>query len=143
MAEILLKPVDQVEILSIMDNSLDVLMASTPIAKRAPLLWDKFSRPQLRAEHGVAMLVTVSSGAKKDSFLFDTGVSVDGALHNLDVLEVRPTELHAVVLSHGHTDHTRGLNGLLKRYGRRSVPIILHLDAFLKRRGVLPLRDAS
>ncbi len=138
MAEILLKPVDGVEVLSIMDNSLDVLMASTPIAKRAPLLRDKFSRPALRAEHGVAMLVTVFSGAKKDSFLYDTGTSVDGALHNLDVLEVRPTELHAVVLSHGHTDHTRGLNGLLKRYGRRNVPIILHPDAFLKRKGVLP-----
>ncbi|MFQ5860003.1 MAG: MBL fold metallo-hydrolase [Dehalococcoidia bacterium] len=137
MAEILLKPVDRVEILSIMDNSLDVVMASTSIAKRLPGR-DRFSGPQLRAEHGVAMLITVFSGAKKDSFLYDTGVSVDGALHNLDALEVRPTELHAVVLSHGHTDHTRGLNGLLKRYGRRRVPIILHADAFLKRKLVQP-----
>ncbi len=36
MAEISLNPVDRLEILSIMDNSLDVLMSSTPIAKRAP-----------------------------------------------------------------------------------------------------------
>ncbi len=138
MAGISLKPVDGVEVLSIMDNSLDVLMASTPVAQRAPVFRDKFSRPALRAEHGVAMLVTVFSGDKKDSFLYDTGVTVDGALHNLDVLEVRPTELHAVVLSHGHPDHTRGLDGLLKRYGPRGVPLSLHPDALLNRKGVLP-----
>ena len=56
----------------------------------------------------------------------------------MDVLEVRPNELHAVVLSHGHTDHTLGLIGILKRYGRRGLPIILHPDAFLKRKSVLP-----
>jgi 7,8-dihydropterin-6-yl-methyl-4-(beta-D-ribofuranosyl)aminobenzene 5'-phosphate synthase len=138
MAEISLNPVDRVEILSIMDNSLDVLMSSTPIAKRATRPRDAFSHPQLRAEHGVAMLITIFSGGKKDSFLFDTGVTVDGAMHNMDVLEVWPTELHAMVLSHGHTDHTRGLIGLLKRYGRRRLPILLHPDAFLKRKNIRP-----
>ncbi|MBI2369418.1 MAG: MBL fold metallo-hydrolase [Deltaproteobacteria bacterium] len=117
MSDISLPPVSQVEILSIMDNTLDVLMASTSIAQRAPLLRDKFSRPQLRAEHGVSMLITVQSEGRKDSFLFDAGTSVEVTLHNMDVLEVRPNELHAVVLSHGH---------------------ILHPDAFLKRKNVLP-----
>ncbi|MBI2998931.1 MAG: MBL fold metallo-hydrolase [Deltaproteobacteria bacterium] len=135
---ITLKPANRVEILSVMDNSLDVLMSSTPVAKRAPRLRDAFSRPQLRAEHGVSMLVTVESGEKKDAFLFDTGVSVEGALHNMDVLEVKPPELHAIVLSHGHTDHTRGLIGLTKRYGRGRLPIVLHPDAFLKRKNILP-----
>ena len=134
----ILKPVDHVEILCIMDNTLDVLMASTPIAQRAPLLRDKFARPQLRAEHGVPMLVTIASEGSKDSFLFDAGTSVDGALHNLDVLDIRPNEIHSVVLSHGHTDHTLGLIGILKRHGRAGMPIILHPDAFLNRKNVLP-----
>jgi 7,8-dihydropterin-6-yl-methyl-4-(beta-D-ribofuranosyl)aminobenzene 5'-phosphate synthase len=136
MPEISLKPVEQVEILSIMDNTLDVLMAGTPIAQRAPRSVDSFLRPQLRAEHGVAMLVTTIVGGKRDSFLFDTGITVDGALHNMEVLEVRPTELHALVLSHGHTDHTRGLIGLFKRYGRKRLPVVLHPDAFLKRKNM-------
>jgi 7,8-dihydropterin-6-yl-methyl-4-(beta-D-ribofuranosyl)aminobenzene 5'-phosphate synthase len=138
MVAISLPPVEQVEILSIMDNTIDMLMASTSIAQRAPLLRDAFSRPRLRAEHGVSMLITVKSEGRKDSFLFDAGTSVEGALHNMDVLEVRPNELHAVVLSHGHTDHTLGLIGILKRYGRHGMPIILHPDAFLKRKNVLP-----
>ncbi|HMA79389.1 MAG TPA: MBL fold metallo-hydrolase, partial [Candidatus Binatia bacterium] len=98
-----LKPVDKVEILSVMDNSIDVLMGSTPIAKRLKRGRDAHSKPQLRAEHGVSMLVTTHEGGSKDSFLFDTGVTVDGVLHNMDVLEVKGNELHAVVLSHGHT----------------------------------------
>ncbi|NIO07935.1 MAG: MBL fold metallo-hydrolase [Deltaproteobacteria bacterium] len=138
MPNIALEPVDHVEVLSIMDNSIDALMASTPVAQRAPLTRDKFSRPQLRAEHGVSMLITVESQGRKDSILFDAGVSTDGALHNMEVLGIRPNELHATVLSHGHTDHTLGLIGMLKKLGRTGMPIILHPDAFLNRKNVLP-----
>ena len=87
MATISLKPIDRLEILSVMDNSVDVLMSSTPVAQRAPRSLDSLSRPQLRAEHGVSMLVTTYAGGNKDSFLFDTGVTVDGVLHNMDVLD--------------------------------------------------------
>src|ERR1051325_8753988 len=123
MSVIALRTIDRVEILSVMDNSIDVLMGSTPIARRAKRERDALNKPQLRAEHGVSMLVTTYDGGNKDSFLFDTGVTVDGVLHNMDVLEIKGNELHAVVLSHGHTDHTRGLLGFIKRYGRRRVPI--------------------
>lgn len=133
-----LKPVDRVEVLSVMDNSIDVLMGSTSVAKRLKRRSDAHFGPQLRAEHGVSMLVTTYSNGNKDSFLFDTGVTLDGVLHNMDVLEVKGNELHSVVLSHGHTDHTRGLMGFIKRYGRPRVPIVLHPDAYLKRKNVQP-----
>jgi 7,8-dihydropterin-6-yl-methyl-4-(beta-D-ribofuranosyl)aminobenzene 5'-phosphate synthase len=133
-----LKAIDRVEILSVMDNAIDVLMGSTPVARRLKRSRDALSKPQLRAEHGVSMLVTTYDGGNKDSFLFDTGVTLDGVLHNMDVLEVKGNELHAVVLSHGHTDHTRGLLGFIKRYGRPRVPIVLHPDAYLKRKNVQP-----
>jgi len=86
----------------------------------------------------VSMLVTTYESGNKDAFLFDTGVTIDGALHNMDVLEIKGNELHAVVLSHGHIDHTRGLMGFIKRYGRPRVPIVLHPDAYLKRKNVQP-----
>lgn len=137
-SSIQLTPVDRVEILSVMDNSIDVLMGSTPVAKRLKRERDAHTKPQLRAEHGVSMLITTYEGGNRDSFLFDTGVTVDGVLHNMDVLGVKGNELHAVVLSHGHTDHTRGLMGFIKRYGRPRVPIVLHPDAYLKRKNVQP-----
>ena len=56
MAEIPLNPVDRVEILSVMDNSIDVLMAGTPIAKRAPFSRDKFPQPLSKRESTIAAL---------------------------------------------------------------------------------------
>jgi 7,8-dihydropterin-6-yl-methyl-4-(beta-D-ribofuranosyl)aminobenzene 5'-phosphate synthase len=61
-------------------------------------------------------------------------VTPDGALHNLAVLGIDLNTIQAIVLSHGHTDHTHGLDGILDKLGKRRMPILLHPDAFLKRR---------
>src|SRR6266571_6516180 len=132
-----LPAIDGVEITTIMDNALDLMMASTPMARRFPLPHYGFIRPQLRAEHGVSLLITVIDQGKRDTMLFDTGVTPDGALHNLALLGVDLGSIQAIVLSHGHTDHTQGLDGFLDKLGKRHLPILLHPDAFLKRRIVV------
>jgi 7,8-dihydropterin-6-yl-methyl-4-(beta-D-ribofuranosyl)aminobenzene 5'-phosphate synthase len=83
-------------------------------------------------------MVTVTKGDRTEAFLFDAGMTKDGLLHNMDVLEVRASDLHAVVLSHGHLDHVAGLMGFLSRAGRRRLPLVLHPDAFLRRKITLP-----
>ncbi len=138
MTTVQLAPVDRVDVLSLMDNSVDVLMASTAVAKRAARGRHPFERPQLRAEHGVSMLVTVERAGRRDTLLFDAGVTPDGVAHNLTALEVPLGDVRALVLSHGHTDHTGGLAGLLRAYGRLRMPIIVHPDAFRQRRNVQP-----
>ncbi len=138
MAPLLTLPaVDGVEITTIMDNSLDILLPATPLARRYPLPQNLFELHQLRAEHGASFLLTVVNQGRRETILFDTGVSPDGALHNIDVLGIDLSTIQAIVLSHGHTDHTQGLNGFLDRLGKRRLPILLHPDAFLKRRLVL------
>ena len=129
-----LPSVDGVEITTIMDNSLDLIMSSTTVAHRFPLPQYGFTRPQLRAEHGVSLLITVIDQGRRETILFDTGVTPDGALHNLAVLGIDLNTIQAIVLSHGHTDHTHGLDGFLDKLGKRRMPILLHPDAFLKRR---------
>lgn len=138
MATLRLKEVDEVEILTVVDNTVDMLMAGTPHAKRFPLRADALARESLVAEHGFAALVTVRSGTTSESLLFDAGLSKHGLVHNMDVLEIASATLHAIVLSHGHADHTNGLMGLVERLGSRKMPVVLHPDAFLERKLAFP-----
>ncbi len=138
MTAMALKEADKVEVLTILDNTVDVLMASTEQAKRFPLPADPLTCEMLVAEHGFAALVTVSRGNTAHSFLLDAGLSKNGLMHNMDVLEVKPKELRMIVLSHGHVDHTNGLMGMTARLGERKMPLLLHPDAFLERKLILP-----
>ena len=99
--------------------------------------WDFFARDKLIAEHGYSLLVTVLAGGRTESLLYDAGRGRDTVLHNMSVLGLRPHELRAIVLSHGHADHHGGLEGVIRRYGR-GAPLILHPDALRERKVVFP-----
>ena len=60
----------------------------------------------------------VEAGAKK--ILFDTGYS-DVFIRNAQLMGLDPAELDAIFLSHGHNDHTWGLNHLIQYYDRRQI----------------------
>ena len=138
MATMPLKQVDSVEILTVLDNNIDILMSGTEHAKRVPLPPDVYARECLIAEHGFSALVKVNNGSTSETLLFDAGLSKNGLTHNMDVLEVNPKELHTIVLSHGHADHTQGLMGMLDRVGKRKMPLLLHPDAFRERKLKFP-----
>jgi len=50
-----------------MDNSIDMLMASTDVANRFPLGPNPFERPQPMAEHGFSAFIRVKQGGSKGS----------------------------------------------------------------------------
>jgi len=135
-----LTAVDRLEITILLDNSIDVFLPSTAEIRRAQipsdLPWGE--RKALLSEHGYSALVSVQMGGHSARLLFDAGVSTHALIHNMDVLEIKPHELHSIVLSHGHVDHTQGLLGMIKRLGKRRIPILLHPDAFLNRKVILP-----
>ena len=66
------------------------------------------AKAAFRGEHGLAVLI--ETGANK--ILFDTGQS-DLVIYNLGLLGVHPRDLDAIVVSHGHYDHTGGLPAVL------------------------------
>ena len=133
--------VDQASISIIMDNSIDLLMASTDVAKRFPLGPNPFEKPLPMAEHGFSVLIRVKQGDQEGQVLFDAGVSRRGILYNLDALEINLNEVQAIILSHGHADHALGLPGVVDRLGTRNMPLVLHPDAYLERKLVLPNGD--
>lgn len=140
-ASIPLPEVDAAKIKIVMDNSIDLLMTSTEVAQRLPLGPNPFERTSPVAEHGFSVLIEVKRGEKRGTVLFDTGVSRKGILNNVDALEIDTKDIQAIVLSHGHPDHAMGLPGLIDRLGTRNLPLVLHPDAYLERKLVLPNGD--
>lgn len=80
---------------------------------------DNMARPDLLAEHGLSFWIETA----KTKVLFDTGQG-PALSHNAARLNIRLDEAQAVVLSHGHYDHTGGLPHVL---GQNShAPVLLH-----------------
>jgi 7,8-dihydropterin-6-yl-methyl-4-(beta-D-ribofuranosyl)aminobenzene 5'-phosphate synthase len=92
MATMPLKEVDSVEILTILDNTIDMLLPDAGKAKRSPRTPDALIRESLIAEHGFSAQVKVTNGNTSEILLFDAGLSRKGLIHNLDVLEIKPDE---------------------------------------------------
>ncbi len=125
-----LKEVDRVEIISLMDNYVDLLLGDTEIAKRPPLSdTDELPKDTLHAEHGLSLLIKVESGSESHTVLLDTGYSDTGVLHNMGILHVDTGSIEAIVISHAHMDHNGSLLPLLDRISRKPA-IVIHPYAF-------------
>ncbi len=74
------------------------------------------ANPALQHEHGLCMLLQTDKG---ENYLIDTGAS-GKFLENLEILrQTDPSlpsaeEIDAVIISHGHNDHTGGLRKFLR-----------------------------
>ena len=132
--QVSLKEVDRVEILTLMDNYVDVLLTNTDVVYRPPLAKDgQIPVDTLVAEHGLSLLITLYRDDETHTILFDTGYSSIGVLHNMAMLDIDPAQIEALVISHGHMDHTGTLYPLLDKISG-PVPLVVHPDAFLSPR---------
>ena len=129
-----IQTVDSVDATILVDNTIDILLASTDHVVRPQLTWDWSRRPQLIGEHGYSLLFTIHKKGRVKTILYDAGLSPDTITHNLAVLGIQLTDLDAIVLSHGHADHHGGLLGLIHSLGKKNLPLILHPDAWKKRK---------
>jgi len=75
------------------------------------------------AEHGLSFYINYG----KEKYLFDTGQGLVLS-HNAKKLDINLEQISSVILSHGHDDHTGGLDKLLKI--NSEVEIIAHREAF-------------
>jgi 7,8-dihydropterin-6-yl-methyl-4-(beta-D-ribofuranosyl)aminobenzene 5'-phosphate synthase len=125
-----IQAVDRVEILTLMDNYVDVLLTNTDVVTRPPVSKSgTIPSDTLLAEHGLSLLVTVQAGEKTHTVLFDTGYSNIGVVHNVDMLGVDLGRVEAMALSHGHMDHTGSLYPVLDRIPHK-IPLVVHPGVF-------------
>ena len=126
-----LKEVERVEITTLIDNYVDVLLRDTDIVTRPPhAAGEEILRDTLVAEHGLSLLITVYQGTKTRSILFDTGYSQIGVPHNIALLGIDLQSIEAIVLSHAHMDHTGSLRKITEGI-KGPVTLVVHPGAFL------------
>ena len=139
-----IKEVDDLEVISLLDNSADFL--STPERKEVQHFrewtrkryggeWTNTHSKLPFAEHGFSMLIRTLRAGKSTSILFDTGSSSNGVIENARRMDIDLKEVETLILSHGHYDHSGGLLSSLNAIGRVGLSIIVHEDMF-KTRGV-------
>jgi 7,8-dihydropterin-6-yl-methyl-4-(beta-D-ribofuranosyl)aminobenzene 5'-phosphate synthase len=147
-----LEPVDEMVLTMLVDNSFDALLADSGSARRVRLehlptvpaaqYEEGRTSPGLIAEHGFSALVTVRRGTTSHTVLFDTGLSPDGLATNAERLGIDAGAIEAVVLSHGHLDHSGGFGGLARLRRGGSLPLAVHPLVWSHRRFALPGRPA-
>lgn len=126
-----LNAVDKVEILTLQDNYIEMTaMDGSAVISRAMPLKDGEIRASILAEHGFSALVKTTKNNQTHTLLFDFGFSENGAAQNASTLGVNMTEVEAVALSHGHSDHTGGMEKLTALIGRGNIPFVVHPSVF-------------
>ena len=147
-----LAPVDRVIVTTLVDNVYDLFMPNQGPAVRvgpggtrgrldAATMIERSIPDQLVAEHGFSVMLDVEREGRSHRILFDLGVTPHGMVENMRRLDIDAKDVEAVVCSHGHFDHTAGLEGLAMQLGRGGLPVVIHPDFWNRRRVVLPGRD--
>jgi len=144
MEPIALEPVDALAVTSLVDNVTDSLLgdqgpATRPSMAASPRMPARFlaggdTDDALRAEHGFSVMVTITKGGEETRLLFDAGRTPDGLVENMRRLELFPSDIDIIVLSHGHWDHTTGIDGLADELGRQNMPVLIHPEFWTCRR---------
>jgi 7,8-dihydropterin-6-yl-methyl-4-(beta-D-ribofuranosyl)aminobenzene 5'-phosphate synthase len=98
----------------------------------------------LEADWGFSCLI---EGKGTPRVLFDTGSRGNILLNNMELLEIEPTSIESIVISHGHVDHTGGLaaiSNLAKNatiYIPSSFNVALPVKSVIRVNGSIQIRE--
>ena len=120
-----LESADKVEVTVLVDNIIDSLLKSSPGISR---FRDRDIDEPLLAEHGLSLLMEITSRGEKSSFLLDTGSTGAAIAHNSEKMGINLKGLGGIFISHNHKDHTTGLETVLAKTG--PVPVFIHPYGF-------------
>lgn len=87
----------------------------------------------LKGGHGQAFYIETEDV----KLLFDAGWKGEHVIHNMKILDIDVNEIDALVLSHGHYDHTGGIRALLKERGKKTLPVICHPAALEEKKAII------
>jgi 7,8-dihydropterin-6-yl-methyl-4-(beta-D-ribofuranosyl)aminobenzene 5'-phosphate synthase len=122
--------VDGLAIQVLLDSSHDVFLRPQEVngvqVERAPRGRD--FRRILHNQWGLSLLLESQRPGEARTLLLDFGYTAEALTNNMELLGVDPSQIDALILSHGHYDHFGGLIGVLQKH-REIMPADLSLYA--------------
>jgi len=107
---------------------------------RITIVYDnEVKRAGLRAGWGFSAFI---ESQELPPLLFDTGADSPTLLHNMKELNIDPTSIGTIVISHAHGDHTGGLSEILKINRRAKLFLPSSFRGMLLGRKVTVVKDA-
>jgi 7,8-dihydropterin-6-yl-methyl-4-(beta-D-ribofuranosyl)aminobenzene 5'-phosphate synthase len=152
-----MQQVDELIVHVVVDNTTDMLssrpahVASELHVLREAGVQELTGEALCSAHHGLSLAVTAHLDGQTHSVLFDAGPDPYAVERNARHMDLDIGQIEALVLSHGHFDHSEGLLKALELIcaanGKQTVPLHVHPGAFVKRAmrlpsgEILPLQD--
>jgi len=81
-------------------------------------------------QHGVSFFLETYKNNTKINILVDVAQNSEALLYNMNLLNIDPSSIDALVITHCHYDHTQGIVDILKAVGKKDIPVIAHPDIF-------------
>jgi 7,8-dihydropterin-6-yl-methyl-4-(beta-D-ribofuranosyl)aminobenzene 5'-phosphate synthase len=109
--------INQLTVREITDNTHDIFLRGVKFPGLAVQRTGFPEAPQgktLESEWGFALHLESRKGQETRRYLLDFGFTPDVYANNLDLLKIDVTQVDALIISHGHYDHTGGLMGFLE-----------------------------
>lgn len=152
-----MRQVDELTVHVVVDNTTDMLssrpahVASELRVLREAGMQELTGEALCSAHHGLCLAVTAHLDGEAHSVLFDAGPDPYAVERNARHMNLDFGQIEALVLSHGHFDHSEGLLKALELVraanGGQTVPLHVHPGAFVKRGlrlesgAIFPLQD--
>ncbi len=128
MEKIQLAQTEKLEIISLVDNTVDFLSSNTRKEVHTYQHSTHWHKGLPHAENGLSMLIRIKCDGKTESILFDAATSPEGVCRNAELMDIDLGEVSTVVLSHGHYDHFGGLSAAVRTINKPDLKIISHED---------------
>jgi 7,8-dihydropterin-6-yl-methyl-4-(beta-D-ribofuranosyl)aminobenzene 5'-phosphate synthase len=152
-----LRPVDECEVLVLVDNVSDLLSTVPPFVTDEVSNFVRAGATEENgscfccAQWGLSLVITVRAGDLSRTLLFDSGPECHGIERNGERLHLPFAGIGAAVFSHGHWDHVGGMETALRLIaaanGGGPVPVHVNDGMFVRRAlpkpggGLLPLGE--
>ena len=108
------------EKLAPLDNLRITVLAEDSVLYESPYL----------GQHGVSFLLEGTKHSDITRVLVDVGQNSQALLSNMRIMNIFPSAIDMIVLTHCHYDHTKGVVNMLREIGKRNVRVIAHPDIF-------------